>query len=113
MQIHPLTAPDIPRWIELRAKLWPHEDPAGLDAQGRAALAASPPWRVLVAEDDGRLVGLLDLALRPYADGCDSSPVPYVEGWYVEDSYRRPKHPAIESQPTEPESTKEKPDEGE
>ncbi len=33
---------------------------------------------------DGKPVGFIELALRPYATSCDSSPVPYVEGWFVE-----------------------------
>jgi aminoglycoside 6'-N-acetyltransferase I len=29
------------------------------------------------------------LSLRPYVDGCDSSPVPFIEGWYVAPEARR------------------------
>ena len=43
----------------------------------------------LAENDAGTLVGMLELSLRPYADGCDSSPVPYVEGWYVAPKSRR------------------------
>jgi aminoglycoside 6'-N-acetyltransferase I len=44
-----------------------------------------------VAENgDGRLVGFLEAGLRSHADCCDAShAVGYVEGWYVEESYRR------------------------
>ena len=28
-------------------------------------------------------------ASRPYADGCDTSPVGYLEGWYVDPDLRR------------------------
>jgi aminoglycoside 6'-N-acetyltransferase I len=31
----------------------------------------------------GGLGGFASVSLRPWAEGCDSSPVPYVEGWYV------------------------------
>ena len=33
---------------------------------------------------NGRLVGFLELDYRKYAPGCSSSPVPFIEGWYVE-----------------------------
>lgn len=33
-------------------------------------------------------VGFIELAVRPFADGCDSAPVPHVEGWYVEPGAR-------------------------
>ena len=42
--IRPLEEADIPRWLALRADLWPHESSAELDREGRAALVAEPPW---------------------------------------------------------------------
>ena len=89
MHVRPLENPDIPRWTELRARLWPHEPLAELEAEGRAARTAEPPLVVFVAEEDRTLVGFLELGLRSVAEGCSSSPVPYVEGWYVEADWRR------------------------
>lgn len=89
MRIRLIEGPDIPRWIELRAQLWPRESPTEMDAEGRAALNAEPPLVVFVAEENGPLVGFLELGLRSVAEGCTSSPVPYVEGWYVEADRRR------------------------
>jgi aminoglycoside 6'-N-acetyltransferase I len=43
----------------------------------------------LAESDNGTLVGMLELSLRPYADGCESSPVPFLEGWYVAPKSRR------------------------
>lgn len=78
---------DLPRWIDLRRQLWP--DQSDLDEQGRTAIAGDPPLIVFVAEEDQELIGFLELWLRSYAEGCDSSPVPYVEGWYVAEQWRR------------------------
>jgi aminoglycoside 6'-N-acetyltransferase I len=39
---------------------------------------------VFVADVDGRIVGFLELDYRKYAPGCTSSPVPFIEGWYVQ-----------------------------
>lgn len=45
---------------------------------------------VLVWEsDDGVLGGFVSLSLRPWAEGCQGEPVPYVEGWYVTEARRR------------------------
>ena len=33
--------------------------------------------------------GILESALRSKADGCDSTPVGYVEGWYVDPDMQR------------------------
>jgi aminoglycoside 6'-N-acetyltransferase I len=91
MTVRPITPSDIPAWVDLRLKLWPEETREYLDRQGREVLAGSagsPAWIVFVAEADSSLVGFLELSLRTYAEGCDSSPVPYVEGWYVGETLR-------------------------
>lgn len=37
--------------------------------------------RVLVWErESGDLGGFVSFSLRPWAEGCDSTPVPYIEG---------------------------------
>jgi aminoglycoside 6'-N-acetyltransferase I len=86
--IRPFQESDIPRWVELRAELWPDQPVANLDSEGRAALVAEPPLVVFVAEEDSMLVGFIELSLRSYAEGCASSPVPYVEGWFVQAGWR-------------------------
>ena len=89
MRVRRLDSADVPRWIELRAELWPDQSRDELDAEGRVALAADPPLIVFVAEVDDALAGFIELSLRSVAEGCASSPVPYVEGWYVEAASRR------------------------
>jgi aminoglycoside 6'-N-acetyltransferase I len=37
----------------------------------------------------GALCGFAEVAERPYADGCATSPVAYPEGWYVDPDWRR------------------------
>jgi aminoglycoside 6'-N-acetyltransferase I len=45
---------------------------------------------VFVAErPGGGPCGFLEAALRSRADGCDSTPVGYIEGWYVDEDLRR------------------------
>jgi GNAT superfamily N-acetyltransferase len=40
--------------------------------------------RVFVWErEGGALGGFVSFSLRPWAEGCDSTPVPYIEGWWV------------------------------
>jgi aminoglycoside 6'-N-acetyltransferase I len=44
---------------------------------------------VLVAEGvDASPIGFIELSIRAFSDGCDSMPVPHIEGWYVEPSAR-------------------------
>ncbi|NTU65024.1 MAG: GNAT family N-acetyltransferase [Chloroflexi bacterium] len=43
----------------------------------------------VVVRDDSRLGGFLEASLRQYADGCRTSPVGYIEGWYVDADLRQ------------------------
>lgn len=44
---------------------------------------------LLVERADGSVAGFVEAGTRRYADGCDTSPVGYVEAWYVEPDVRR------------------------
>ena len=47
-------------------------------------------YAVFVGENpQGSLVGLAEASLREWAEGCSSSPVGYLEGWYVAEHARR------------------------
>lgn len=35
------------------------------------------------------LSGFLEATIRPFAEGCETKPVGYIEGWYVDSSLRR------------------------
>lgn len=43
---------------------------------------------LLVAELNGTLAGFLEARLRSHADGCETSPVGYLEGWFVAGDFR-------------------------
>jgi aminoglycoside 6'-N-acetyltransferase I len=87
MTVRPATKADAEAWLAMRAALWPDANVEELRLEvGRYFVAHGEPLlphRVFVAEDHGKVVGMLELSLRPYADGCGSSPVPFIEGWYV------------------------------
>ncbi|MGD9979380.1 MAG: GNAT family N-acetyltransferase [Hyphomonadaceae bacterium] len=69
----------------MRAALWPEEDADQLAHETLLHFSGKPlAEAVFVCEDKhGALCGFLELSLRPYAEGCASSPVPFIEGWYV------------------------------
>jgi len=45
--------------------------------------AGSQAAPVLVAEDRSGLVGFAELSIRPYAEGCETERVGFLEGWFV------------------------------
>ncbi|WP_425479337.1 aminoglycoside 6'-N-acetyltransferase [Lysobacter enzymogenes] len=76
-------AADRAGWARLRAQLWPQQRLEDLaeeldDWFEDARLAA------FVAQDDDGLCGFAEASLRSdYVNGTESSPVAFLEGWYV------------------------------
>jgi len=77
----------------MRSRLYPNLDPHEIDDwfdvadQGGTHLVGVA---VLVAErTDGSLCGFVEIGSRTYAEGCESTPVAFLEGWYVDPDVRR------------------------
>ncbi len=88
-QIRRATAADLPAWSALRAQLWPVES-ATEHAVEAAQMLSDPTCDALLAFDQGdRLIGFIEVSLRNVAEGCTTSPVGYVEGWFVVPKLRR------------------------
>jgi aminoglycoside 6'-N-acetyltransferase I len=77
MPVRPARDDDRPQVGTWKLELWGEE--------------ACPEGEIVLVWDDGggALAGFISLTVRPWANGCDSSPVPFVEGWYVAASSRR------------------------
>lgn len=76
----------------MRASLWPdtsfQEHLAELDHTLRSARPL-PLVSLVALDDNGALIGFLEVGLRSHADGCDpSNPVAFVEGWFVQEGFR-------------------------
>jgi len=90
--VRPVEPADLAAWNEMRERLWPDEDPAELAREAASFMETGTAFglvEVLVSHDADGPTGFIELNLRNYADGCSSSPVPYVEGWYVAPRARR------------------------
>jgi aminoglycoside 6'-N-acetyltransferase I len=81
---------DNAEWLRMRRMLFPDIAP-GDEVEDAAAWLARPDTVVIVAArpQAARLVGFAELGARAYADGCDTTPVAYLEGWYVDHDLRR------------------------
>jgi aminoglycoside 6'-N-acetyltransferase I len=89
--IRPYQPADLTEWMRMRRELWP-ELPADEPAQ-RAdceAWLARKNSAVLVAQRSGSslLCGFIEVGEREFADGCETSPVAYLEGWFVDEDLR-------------------------
>lgn len=98
-QVRHVEPRDAAQWVALRAALWPEEGPAPHLAEvtrffaAPAATSGPMPEAVLVAVDPESpaqpLLGFAEVSRRPYAEGCETSPVGFLEGWYVVPERRR------------------------
>jgi aminoglycoside 6'-N-acetyltransferase I len=87
--VRPVRASDADQWLRMRQALWPDGMESHLpEIQAFFADPSSARETVLVAEYDGVLVGFVELSLRPYAEGCKTTPVAYLEGWFVSNDVR-------------------------
>lgn len=78
---------DWPAWSALRRALWPDCDVEHAELQ---QMLDDDEGLVLLAFDgDGRPLGLVEAGLRhDYVNGTSSSPVGFLEGWYVVEDMR-------------------------
>jgi aminoglycoside 6'-N-acetyltransferase I len=81
---------DASEWLRLRDTLWPGL-PAADHEREMSDYRARPGTTAVFVVDrgDGRLGGFLEAGTREVADGCETSPVGYIEGWYVDPDLRR------------------------
>ncbi len=81
---------DASAWAALRQALWPEENPERHLPDIAAMLARPGNAVAFLALEQQRVVGFAEATLRrDYVNGTNSSPVGFLEGWYVEEAFRR------------------------
>jgi aminoglycoside 6'-N-acetyltransferase I len=89
MKVRACQLADWPDWLRMSQALFPGVPTEDL-AAGMRELRTRSDAEVFVAERaDGSVAGFVEVGARPYADGCDTSPVGYIEAWYVDPDVRR------------------------
>lgn len=89
MRVRAYTDADWAEWLRMNVALFPEylvDELAKGMKEFRARLDAGV---FLIEREDGSVAGFVEAGSRPYADGCDTSPVGYVEAWYVDPDIRR------------------------
>ena len=88
MLIRPIEERDVDEWLRMRLMLWPDYTIDEMRAE-MATLRVDESTATFVADrGDGVLGGFLEAGQRKYAEGCDTTPVGYIEGWYVDADLR-------------------------
>ena len=73
MSVRLMLPRELPDVTEMMRTLWP--DAGDYDFGDETVFVWQGP--------DGNLGGFASVSLRPWAEGCLATPVPYVEGWWV------------------------------
>lgn len=84
--IRPARRDDGAVWRGWRHTLWPEGSLS--EHQGEidryfAGTFPREPWMTLLAESVEGVLGFAEVSIRPYAEGCRTSRVGYLEGWFV------------------------------
>ncbi len=88
-EIRRCTAVD-PRWIALRGQLWPHISGAAHHDDVERMLATSDRYAGFLALAGDDAAGFAEATIRrDYVNGCNTSPVVFLEGIFVVPECRR------------------------
>lgn len=82
------TQEDKESWVRMRQGLWPDAPLEYLNYDLDEVLS-DPRRAVFVAtRADGSQVAFIEASLREFAEGCETSPVGYIEAWFVDENIR-------------------------
>jgi aminoglycoside 6'-N-acetyltransferase I len=87
--IRDMRAADQSVWAEMRTALWPTESLQAHTSSIDELLADGESWGFIAETSDGSAAGFAEVAIRKYANGCDTRPVAFLEGIWVNARFRR------------------------
>lgn len=84
-----MEATDRAVWAKMRAALWPDEDARILAEETDKILGGDDGWAFIAQTPNKQPLGFAEIAIRKYANGCETQPVPFLEGIWVAPEFRR------------------------
>jgi aminoglycoside 6'-N-acetyltransferase I len=87
--VREMAAADRTAWAEMRNALWPEEPPQAHAEWIDEILGSEDAWGFIAETLDGAPAGFAEVAIRKYANGCTTRPVPFLEGVWVRAEFRR------------------------
>ena len=73
---------DREEWFRMRKGIWP-EAPDEYLRSDMGDILAGEDDAVFMAFFDNTPVGMIEASLREYGESCETSPVGYIESWFV------------------------------
>jgi len=78
---------DLPPWSEMRSVLWPGNTESEHLSE-LTGLLRQDSFQGWIAFNNEKYIGFAEASIRPYANGCESRPVVFLEGVWVDESHR-------------------------
>ncbi len=89
MVVRKATQSDVPHWARMRDALWPDSISTNtIEIEQYFSNQANHIKECFLVIADETPVGFIELNIRSYAEGSDQAEIPYVEGWFVDATYR-------------------------
>ena len=88
MIVREIRLEDAAEWLAMRCEMWPDGDDHDVEIAAFFAGSLEEPDAVLVAEQDGLLIGVAELSLRRDVAGLEGELTGYVEGLLVRPAFR-------------------------
>jgi len=87
--VRPYRDADWDEWLRLGLALFPDQSREEAERGMREFIARDDAAVFVAVRRDGSVCGYVEAGSRPYADGCDTPPVGYIEAWFVDPDVRR------------------------
>ncbi len=85
--IRRVTQEDKAEWFRMRKGIWP-DVPDHYMTFDMDELLADDNYVVIFGCDGEKPIGMIEAGIREYGEGCETSPVGYLEAWFVQNEYR-------------------------
>jgi aminoglycoside 6'-N-acetyltransferase I len=82
-----VTREDKAEWLRMRKGIWPEAPDEYLNFDMDEILT-NDKYYVIFACDGDKPIGLTEVQIKDYGEGCETSPIGYLEGWFVQEEYR-------------------------
>ncbi|WP_431859665.1 aminoglycoside 6'-N-acetyltransferase [Azospirillum sp.] len=90
MHVETCTRESLDDWVRMRRALWPEASLSIHRAEAEAMLDGGRAAIRLARSPDAEWIGFAEATLRhDYVNGCETSPVAFLEGLYVRSDWRR------------------------
>ncbi|MCV2502907.1 MAG: hypothetical protein N4Q30_02285 [Neisseriaceae bacterium] len=89
VNIQEIKRENLAQWVRLRQEIWPEDNDETHLLEGLEIIICDNFVSLLATDEQGNELGFVDGSIRhDYVNGCETSPVGFLEGVFVLPAYR-------------------------